>query len=189
MRKPAGRLHARSVFPSRGKCRGDIDAAQTWPEVELAADLARMNPLSIEPPRTLIRGPVLRRALIAGARRVIARREAINKINVFPVPDGDTGSNLAFTLGGLLTGALSRRTAGAGELLRQIGSEPLPSQELDHVALSHDSIKFGRLCDSSFPALPLNLARPDAHSGSQLQTSIHQSHEAAARSPLRVPGR
>ena len=86
-----------------------------------------MNPLSIEPPRTLIRGPVLRRALIAGARRVIARREAINKINVFPVPDGDTGSNLAFTLGGLLTGALSRRTAGAGELRRQIGEDAVDS--------------------------------------------------------------
>ena len=86
-----------------------------------------MNALAIESPRTLIRGPVLRRALIAGARRVIARREALNKINVFPVPDGDTGSNLAFTLGGLLTGALSRRIAGAGELLRQVGEDAVDS--------------------------------------------------------------
>ena len=60
-----------------------------------------------------IRGPGLRRALIAGARRVIADRDGLNKINVYPVPDGDTGSNLAFTLGTVLTGALSRRTAGA----------------------------------------------------------------------------
>jgi hypothetical protein len=43
------------------------------------------------------------------------------------VPDGDTGSNLAFTLGGLLTGALSRRTAGAGELLRRVGEDAVDS--------------------------------------------------------------
>lgn len=72
-----------------------------------------------------IRGPALRRALIAGARRVISQREALNKINVFPVADGDTGSNLAFTLGNILTGALSRRTPGAGDLLRRVGDDAI----------------------------------------------------------------
>ena len=86
--------------------------------------LARhMNAASLSFPRPLIRGPALRRALIAGARRVIAQREMLNKINVFPVPDGDTGSNLAFTLGGVLTGALSRRGQGAGDLLRRVGED------------------------------------------------------------------
>ncbi|KFN41887.1 DegV family protein [Arenimonas metalli] len=82
-----------------------------------------MNAAFLESPRPLIRGPALRRALIAGARRVIAQREQLNKINVFPVPDGDTGSNLAFTLGGVLAGALSRRTQGAGDLLRRVGED------------------------------------------------------------------
>jgi len=74
-----------------------------------------------------IRGPALRRALIAGARRVVAEREQLNKINVFPVPDGDTGSNLAFTLGGVLNGALSRRTAGVGDLLRRVSDDAIDS--------------------------------------------------------------
>ncbi|TNJ33893.1 DegV family protein [Arenimonas terrae] len=82
-----------------------------------------MNAAFLELPRPLIRGPALRRALIAGARRVIAQRETLNKINVFPVPDGDTGSNLAFTLGGVLAGALSCRTQGAGDLLRRVGED------------------------------------------------------------------
>lgn len=68
-----------------------------------------------------IRSASLRRALIAGVRRVIARRDALNRINVFPVPDGDTGSNLALTLGTVLSGALGRRAAGVGELLRRVG--------------------------------------------------------------------
>jgi DegV family protein with EDD domain len=74
-----------------------------------------------------IRGPGLRRALIAGARRVISQRELLNRINVFPVADGDTGSNLAFTLGGVLAGALSRRTGSAGELLRRVGEDAIDS--------------------------------------------------------------
>jgi len=43
-------------------------------------------------------GRRLSRAVIAGARFVSDRAEPLNKINVFPVPDGDTGSNLASTL-------------------------------------------------------------------------------------------
>lgn len=72
-----------------------------------------------------IRSPGLRRALIGGARWVIADRETLNRINVFPVADGDTGSNLAFTLGSVLSGALSRRVAGVGELLRRVGEDAI----------------------------------------------------------------
>ena len=42
-------------------------------------------------------GPRLSRALSAGIRRLFLRRDYINRINVFPVPDGDTGTNMAFT--------------------------------------------------------------------------------------------
>ncbi|WP_196778619.1 DegV family protein [Cognatilysobacter tabacisoli] len=69
--------------------------------------------------------PALRRALIAGARRVIAGRDLLNRINVFPVADGDTGNNMAQTLGVLLNGALRRRSAHIGELLLRIGHEAI----------------------------------------------------------------
>ncbi|RZA20705.1 MAG: DegV family EDD domain-containing protein [Lysobacteraceae bacterium] len=67
----------------------------------------------------------LRRAFIAGARRVIAARDELNRINVFPVPDGDTGSNLSSTLGHVLQGALSRRSRHIGELLVRIGNDAI----------------------------------------------------------------
>jgi hypothetical protein len=82
-----------------------------------------MNAVSLAPRPPPIRGAALRRALIAGARRVIARRDRLNRINVFPVPDGDTGSNLAFTLGSVLTGALNRHSRGVGDLLRRVGDQ------------------------------------------------------------------
>ena len=84
-----------------------------------------MNATVLERTALRIRGPALRHALIAGARRVIADREHLNRINVFPVADGDTGSNLAFTLGSVLAGALSRRIAGVGELMRRVAEDAI----------------------------------------------------------------
>lgn len=77
------------------------------------------------PARPRISAPALRRALIAGMRRVIARREFLNRINVFPVPDGDTGSNLAFTLSSVLANSLSRRATSAGALLRAVADDAI----------------------------------------------------------------
>lgn len=82
-----------------------------------------MTAIELPPQSPLIRAPALRRALVAGVRRVIARRELLNRINVFPVPDGDTGSNLASTLGSVLSGALNRRSRHVGELLVRVGEE------------------------------------------------------------------
>ena len=42
-------------------------------------------------------GVRLRGALVAGCDFVQHRRAELNRINVFPVPDGDTGTNLALT--------------------------------------------------------------------------------------------
>tara|TARA_Y100000588_G_scaffold139582_1_gene153411 strand:- start:1789 stop:3582 length:1794 start_codon:yes stop_codon:yes gene_type:complete len=47
---------------------------------------------------TYLDGVRLYYALVAGANNVIAHQKYLNKINVFPVPDGDTGTNMAFTL-------------------------------------------------------------------------------------------
>ena len=59
-------------------------------------------------------GPRLARSLFAAADRVAAGRDEINRINVFPVPDGDTGTNFTLTL---------RAVADA---LRALGDAPLP---------------------------------------------------------------
>ncbi|HEY8171568.1 MAG TPA: DAK2 domain-containing protein, partial [Dehalococcoidia bacterium] len=45
-----------------------------------------------------IDGPTLARALIAAADALGAQADAINAINVFPVPDGDTGTNMWMTM-------------------------------------------------------------------------------------------
>src|SRR5688500_18967951 len=42
-------------------------------------------------------GGRLRRSLVAGCDFVQQQRAELNRINVYPVPDGDTGTNLALT--------------------------------------------------------------------------------------------
>ncbi len=44
-------------------------------------------------------GKKLKAVVIAGARRLEANKEAVNALNVFPVPDGDTGTNMCLTMG------------------------------------------------------------------------------------------
>ena len=48
--------------------------------------------------KTTINGKQFYDALVSGISNLIADHEHLNKINVFPVPDGDTGTNLLFTL-------------------------------------------------------------------------------------------
>ncbi len=41
---------------------------------------------------------MLAKAFLAGAKRLEAKKEYINELNVFPVPDGDTGTNMTLTI-------------------------------------------------------------------------------------------
>ena len=45
-----------------------------------------------------INAAMLRRMFIAGAKNLDARKDWINELNVFPVPDGDTGTNMTMTI-------------------------------------------------------------------------------------------
>jgi DAK2 domain fusion protein YloV len=47
----------------------------------------------------VIKGKTLRDALISGANNVTNQRQQVDALNVFPVPDGDTGTNMSMTIG------------------------------------------------------------------------------------------
>lgn len=46
-----------------------------------------------------IDGVLFARMIIHGSACINAQKEAINELNVFPVPDGDTGTNMSMTIG------------------------------------------------------------------------------------------
>ena len=47
----------------------------------------------------MITGSVLRDSMISGANSIMNQRSSIDELNVFPVPDGDTGTNMSMTIG------------------------------------------------------------------------------------------
>ena len=46
----------------------------------------------------MINGNTLRDALLSGANNIVNCRQAVDELNVFPVPDGDTGTNMSMTI-------------------------------------------------------------------------------------------
>lgn len=70
-------------------------------------------------------GRVLKQALIAGIGRVLAERDLLNRINVFPVPDGDTGSNLGFTLASVRDALRDMRGGHVGAVFERMASEAI----------------------------------------------------------------
>ena len=42
----------------------------------------------------MLKGNTLRDAIISGANNIANNRRAVDELNVFPVPDGDTGTNM-----------------------------------------------------------------------------------------------
>ncbi|MBP5604775.1 MAG: DAK2 domain-containing protein, partial [Ruminiclostridium sp.] len=71
-----------------------------------------------------ISGKILRDGIISGAHNIINNRNKVDELNVFPVPDGDTGTNMSMTIGNALAelnamddditvGAVSKTAASA----------------------------------------------------------------------------
>ena len=50
----------------------------------------------------MIEGSVLRDAFISAAHSIANQKKSVDELNVFPVPDGDTGTNMSMTIGNAL---------------------------------------------------------------------------------------
>lgn len=70
-------------------------------------------------------GPRLARSLFAASDWVAAGREEINRINVFPVPDGDTGTNVASTLQKVAAGISRIRQRHIREMSKALADQAI----------------------------------------------------------------
>ncbi len=80
-----------------------------------------------------VNGPRFRRSLLAAADWVAAGRDELNRLNVFPVPDGDTGTNMCLTL------------RAVAQALRDLGDDhaPLPLPRVTQ-AMAQASVRGAR---------------------------------------------
>lgn len=65
------------------------------------------------------------RAIVAGIRQVISMQDYLNSINVFPVPDRDTGTNMALTLNAILESTYAFHDASITALLDNVANAAL----------------------------------------------------------------
>jgi hypothetical protein len=70
-------------------------------------------------------GTGLERLLRAGIRQLLDDQEHLNKINVFPVADGDTGTNMALTLRAVLHQLQQRHDLHIGNTLTRVADAAL----------------------------------------------------------------
>ena len=47
----------------------------------------------------VILGSQLKNAMISGSNNISRYKKQVNDLNIFPVPDGDTGTNMSMTIG------------------------------------------------------------------------------------------
>ena len=64
----------------------------------------------------IIDGAQLRSMIRYGAAAIQAEKQSINDLNVFPVPDGDTGTNMSLTIGAAVTALADKKAENVGEV-------------------------------------------------------------------------
>ena len=62
-----------------------------------------------------IDGVLLRDMVVTGAALLEKNREAVDALNVFPVPDGDTGTNMSLTMASATKEVNQKEYLSAGE--------------------------------------------------------------------------
>lgn len=116
---------------------------------------------------------VIQKCFLAGANAIDAKKEKINDLNVFPVPDGDTGTNMTMTImsaarevaalenpdmkslckaisGGSLRGARGNSGVILSQLLRGFTKEISHEKEIDVDVLTR---AFERAVESAYKAV------------------------------------
>ena len=74
---------------------------------------------------TSINSKLLARMFLAGAKNLDSKKDWINELNVFPVPDGDTGTNMTMTIMSAAKEVSSLTNPTMAELAKAISSGSL----------------------------------------------------------------
>ena len=72
-----------------------------------------------------INADMLAKMFLAGAQNIEAKKDFINELNVFPVPDGDTGTNMSMTIMSAAREVTALEKPGMAELAKAISSGSL----------------------------------------------------------------
>lgn len=72
-----------------------------------------------------ISGQKFRQMLVAGANALEANKKMVDEMNVFPVPDGDTGTNMSLTVNSAVKEVIKVESDAAGDIAKALSSGAL----------------------------------------------------------------
>ena len=119
--------------------------------------------------RVVLSGEQLRNAFEAATRYLERHRDAINALNVFPVPDGDTGTNMLLTM---------------RSVTEESSREPDPSAGASMAAMAHGGLlgargNSGVILSQFFHGLAQGLLGNDEVNGRSLAQAFELASTAA----------
>ena len=123
----------------------------------------------------MIQGSDLRNALISGANNITRHKTQVDELNIFPVPDGDTGTNMSMTIG-----------AGARELEKGEGGTAGEVAKIAASALLRGARgNSGVILSLLFRGFSKSVAGKEELSGSDLANALGVGVEAAYKAVMK----
>ena len=86
-----------------------------------------MSEKNIYSPESSIGGLSLYAGVVAGIKNLLEYQDKLDEINVFPIPDGDTGTNMCFTLLPIIEDCESQVSDNVSDVLNLIADTALES--------------------------------------------------------------
>ncbi len=120
-------------------------------------------------------GQDLKKALLVAAQWLEEHREAINALNVFPVPDGDTGSNMSATMQAAIRQIVDSEETSAGVI----------AAKLAHGALLGARGNSGVILSQTLRGLAQGLDKKDTFSVPDLAAALQEASRLAYRAVIK----
>ncbi|MDQ2885041.1 MAG: DAK2 domain-containing protein [Chloroflexota bacterium] len=138
-----------------------------------------------QPPRSTTRqrprrvsvfdGQDLKKAIVAAAEWLEEHRERINALNVFPVPDGDTGSNMSATMKSAIRTIATSNEQSAGAIAARVA----------HDALLGARGNSGVILSQTLRGLALGLDKKTTFTAADLANAFQQAERLAYRAVIK----
>jgi DAK2 domain fusion protein YloV len=149
------------------------------PVVALGVTMQEQSPRTVRTQRprriSVFDGQDLKKALLAGAAWLEEHREVINALNVFPVPDGDTGSNMSATMQAAIRGIAESDETSAGII----------AAKLAHGALMGARGNSGVILSQTLRGLAQGLENKQTFAAPDLATALEEATRLAYRAVLK----
>jgi uncharacterized protein len=120
-------------------------------------------------------GQDLKKAILAGAAYLEEHREAINALNVFPVPDGDTGSNMSLTMQAAIRAIAQSTETSAGVIAAKVA----------HGALLGARGNSGVILSQTLRGLAQGLEKKNTFNAADLAAAFQEASHLAYRAVLK----